>query len=255
MNWTTFTHWLLQPHVYVTAAVAAILLWEHWLSRTKRIASNSTLEIAGNALVALGKLWIPGVQAEVATADEAITKAEAPAPKPTTPPGAALALALVGLALGALGCGPTAYQMAQQSVTAADQVQIDAYPGARAFLKAYEQTIVNKANANGGDSPAVQAELLAFHAVADKVIASFGALKDACQAAKAGVDALGAGKIDALGIAALLGRLYAVALDLYQQAKALGLAVPGLDKLIPANAYTQPPPTSCRLKPVAWAVA
>jgi hypothetical protein len=161
----------------------------------------------------------------------------------------------LALLLTLAGCGPTALQMAQKSVTAADQVQIDAYPGARAFLKAYEQKIVDKANANGGDSPAVQAELMAFHAVADKVVAAFGALKDASQAAKAGVDALGAGKIDALGIAALLGRLYSVALDLYQQAKALGLAVPGLDKLIPANAYTQPPPTARRMDRLTWAVA
>lgn len=256
MNWSSFVRWIEQPHVYVTAAVAAILVWEHWLSRTKKIASNSTLELLGNALVAFGKLWIPGVQAELAPAEAAIAKVEQPAP-PRQAGYAhpsfmwfALAAGSVALAFALAGCGPSALQMAQTSIAAAEQVQADALPGARAYFKMHEQSIVDRGEADAAK------QIAAFRVQADQVSAALHALADASHVAKGAAVAAQSGSLDVLSLAPLLGQLYAAALSLAKFAKAIGWTVPGLDKLLPPSAFSQQPPSSRRMpRRLTWTVA
>jgi hypothetical protein len=174
------------------------------------------------------------------------------------PPVLAL-VAIAGAALLALalaGCSPSALQMAEKSVTAADQVQA---AGAAAFADwdlQHQQDLVDHGKATELPVALTQGNVTAYRAVRTKVVAAFSALADASHAAKAGIDAVSAGKLDVSSLAPLLGKLYAVALDLAAQAKAVGWTVPGLDALLPASVFSQPPPTSRRTpRRLAWAVA
>lgn len=144
------------------------------------------------------------------------------------------------------GCGANAYQVTEKTVTVADQVQAQAAAAFPDFDKAAEQAIVDKGRAAGQADDQIRAQLAAHRTIADKVIAGLAALADASHAVKAGLEAFGQGKIDFAGVAPLLGKMYAVALDLAAQARALGWTIPGIDKLLPPNAFTQPSPIARR---------
>jgi hypothetical protein len=154
----------------------------------------------------------------------------------------ALAL-LVALA----GCGPTALEFAQQSTTVAAQVEAAALPGIREVLDHREQALVDQARTSGATREATEAKVADFRATADKVTAGLHAFADAIRTAKAGIEAAQAGALSITALAPLLGKLFAVALDLAAQAKRVGITIPGLDKLIPSSVYSQPPPTARRL--------
>jgi hypothetical protein len=158
----------------------------------------------------------------------------------------ALAL-LVALA----GCGPTAIQLAQKSITAADQVQTAGAGAFAAWDNAHQQAIVDAGRADGSAG----AKIAAYRAVRDKVVAAFTALADASHVAKEAATAAGAGSVNLDTLAPVLGALWAAGLDLYKQAKVLGFTVPGLDKLLPASVFSQPPPSTKLMRRLTWAVA
>ena len=155
-------------------------------------------------------------------------------------------LVLGGLLAATLlaGCGLSALEFSKQSVTTAARIEADALPGINAVIDHREQAIVDQARSSGATQEATRAQIANFRATADKVKAALHTLADAIKVAKAALDAVQSGISDLATVAPLLGKIFAAALDLATQAKAIGVTIPGLDKLVPASAFSQPPPTA-----------